>query len=84
MATIGVFPGFDPSRGSFTALVERIQYYLAANGMAEGKHAAVLLSEIGEEIYSLLRKLRHPACPRTRRLMKLSGPLRLILSPSPW
>ena len=35
MVTIGVLPEFDPSRGSFTAFVERIQFYFATNSVAE-------------------------------------------------
>ena len=65
-ATIGILPEFHPRKGSFTAFVECVQFFLSANGVHEDKHAAVLLSAIDEETYTILRNLLAPALPKEK------------------
>ena len=48
--TIGILPEFDPSRGSFTAFAERVQFFLFVNG----------------ETYALLRNLVSPCFPKEK------------------
>ena len=64
--TIGILPEFHPWKGSFTAFVERVQFFLAANGVHEDKHAAVLLSAIDEETYAIFRNLVAPALQKEK------------------
>ena len=37
--------------------MERVQFFLSAHRVAEERHAAALLSVVGEETYALLRIL---------------------------
>ena len=66
------------------AFVERVQFYLAANGMAEGKHVAVPLSVIGEETYSLLKNLLVPSTPKDKMFDEIVRTLKAHFKPSHW
>lgn len=70
-ATIGILPEFQLRKGSFTAFVERVEFFLSANGVAEEKHAVVLLSAIGEETYAILRNLLAPALPKSKTFAQI-------------
>ena len=82
-ATIGILPEFDPSRGSFTAFVERVQFLLSANGVKEDKYAAVLLSAVGEETYALLRNLVSPSSPKEKTFEEIVKTLQAHFEPRP-
>ena len=82
-ATIGILPEFDPSRGSFTAFVERVQFLLSANGVKEDKYAAVLLSAVGEETYALLRNLVSPCSPKEKMFEEIFKTLQANFEPRP-
>ena len=82
-ATIGILPEFDPSRGSFTAFVERVQFFLSANGVKEDKYAAVLLSAVGEETYALLRNLVSPSSPKEKTFEEIIKTLQAHFEPRP-
>lgn len=63
--------------------VELIQFYLAANCVAEGKHAVVLLSEIGKETYLLLKNLLVPSTSKNKTFDKIVSTLRAHFEPKP-
>ena len=54
MATIGHLWQSDPQTDSWTVFVERVQLFMDDNTVAEGKHAAVLLSALDSKMYALL------------------------------
>ena len=71
------------TRGSFMFFVELVQFYLAANCVAEGKHAVVLLSEIGKETYLLLKNLLVPSTSKNKTFDKIVSTLRAHFEPKP-
>ena len=65
MATLpfGKLEEFDPGVGPFTAYLERVEIFSAANGIAEEKKVPIFLNTIGATVYSTLRDLLAPASP---------------------
>ena len=58
---------------SFTAFVERVQFFVFINGVTDNKHAAaaVLLSMIGEEYIIFFRNLLVPSSSKEKMLTYL-------------
>lgn len=63
--------------------MECVQFFLSANGVAEGKHVAVLLNELAEETYSLLRNLLAPNMPKDKRFGETAWALKANFEPKP-
>ena len=82
--TIGILPEFHPWKGSFTAFVERVHFFLSANGVHEDKYAAVLLSAIDEETYAILRNLMAPALPKEETFDQIVKNLTDHFEPRDW
>ena len=57
MVTIGQLKEFAPDNGKATEYLERVELYFIANGIADDKKVAVLLTAIGRKTYALLSRL---------------------------
>ena len=72
MATIGKLEEYNPDNEKISSYLERVELCMTANGVAEEKQVAVLLSVIGAKTYSLLHDLLSPANPKEKTLAQLS------------
>ena len=63
---VGTMGEFDAATESITAYLERLEMYIAANGIAAEKKVSVLLTVIGAKTYGLLRSLFAPAVPKDK------------------
>ena len=60
-----------------TAYLERLQAYLDANEVAEGKRTSVLVSTIGYKTYGVLRSLIAPNTPQSKSYDNLVQALKI-------
>ena len=80
-ATIGRMQEFQPGSEPITAYLERLQAYLDANEVADGKCASILVSTIGQKTHAVLRSLMEPATPQSKSaLKKHSEPKPLVIA----
>lgn len=65
MATgiIGSIEAFDASSHDWESYAERLDQYITANGIEEGKKVATLLTVIGGPAFKLLQSLLAPDKP---------------------
>lgn len=63
--------------------MECVQFFLSANGVAEGKHVAVLLNQLAEVTYSLLRNLLAPNMTKDKRFGETARALKVNFEPKP-
>ena len=84
-ATFGVVEQFDVKGGeNITEYVERLNEYFIANDIIDGrKKAAIFLTVIGQDAYSLLKNLLSPAAPNTKDYRVLTETLVNHLQPKP-
>ena len=83
MATIGSIEPFDPSTGDWSSYAARLDQYIAANDVPEGRKVATLLTVIGSATYKLLENLLTPDQPATKSYDELIAALKGHLSPKP-
>ena len=83
MATIGSIGEFVPENETITAYLERVQLFMDANAVKEGKEVPVLLSVIGGKTYGLLRNLVAPEQPKSKKLDELMSVLKSHFEPKP-
>jgi len=81
--TIGQMQEFDSSSDQISTYLERIEIFFQANGIADGKKVAVLLSIIGRKTYSLLSDLLAPEKPASKSFTQLSEALKKHFEPKP-
>ena len=67
----GTLQEFQPANESITAYLERVEAFIAANSIEEGKQVSVLLSVLGASTYSLLRSLTAPMKPNEKTFSEL-------------
>ena len=85
-AAIGSMQEFQPNTKPIMAYLERLQAYLDANSVSEGKRTAVLVSTIGYKTYGVLRSLITPDTPQSKsydtlvQALKKHQPKRLIIT----
>ena len=82
-ATIGSIEPFDPSTGDWSSYAARLDQYIAANDVPEGRKVATLLTVIGSATYKLLENLLTPDQPATKSYAELIASLKGHLSPKP-
>ena len=82
-STIGQMQEFDPSSDRISTYLERVEIFFQANGIADGKKVAVLLSIIGGKTYSLLSDLLAPEKPASKSFIQLSEALKKHFEPKP-
>lgn len=85
-ATIGILPDFDPSKGSFTACVEKVLLFLGVQTelpRTSRMEAAVLLGAVSEETYALLRNLLAPSSPKEKSFAEIIQTLHAHFKPRP-
>ena len=63
MATIRHLPQFNPQTNTWTVFIERVQLFLNAITVSEGKHAGGLLSALDGKMYTLLWNFLAPVVP---------------------
>ena len=63
--------------------LERVSLYFVANGVAEERQVAVLLTAIGGEMYTLLTSLLSPAKPRDQTYAEITAVLKGNFEPKP-
>ena len=63
--------------------LERVSLYFVANGVAEEKQVAVLLTAIGGETYALLTNLLSPAKPCDQTYAEITAVLKAHFEPKP-
>ena len=83
MATIGSIEPFDPSTGDWSSYAARLDQYITANDVPEGRKVATLLTVIGSATYKLLENLLTPDQPATKSYAELIAALKGHLSPKP-
>ena len=83
LPTLGTIQAFEPEAEVFSAYLERINLFFAANDVAEGKRVPILLSVIGAKMYSLLRNLLTPELPQSKSFEELVAILKQHFEPKP-
>ena len=64
--SLGSMDIFDPDSDSWPAYIERLDQFIAANEIPDGKKVAVLLTVIGTKAYTLLRTILAPTKPAAK------------------
>ena len=83
MMSIGKIEAFDETTDNWDAHVERAEQYFIANEIKEEKHAAVILSFMGNKMYVLLRSLCAPEKPCSLSFEAIVAILQQHLCPKP-
>jgi len=83
MVTVGHIESFNPDNERISAYLERVELFFTANGVAEDKQVATLLSVIGGKTYALLSDLLAPTKPATKSLKDLKEALQAHFEPKP-
>ena len=83
MATVGHNEAFNPDNERISAYLEQVELFFIANGVAEGKQVATLLSVIGRKTYALLSDLLAPAKSADKSLKELKEALQTHFEPKP-
>ena len=81
MVAIGHLTKFQPQREKVSDCLERVSLYFVANGVADEKQVAVLLTAIGGETYALLTSLLSPAKPRDQTYAEITAVLKAHIEP---
>jgi len=77
-------PGmFNPDRETWVQYSERMAYFFQANGVAEGRKKAMLLSLMGPTAYKLLRSLIAPSKPDDKSYAELVSAMEKHHDPIP-
>ena len=83
MVSVGTIKQFNPDNESFTWYIERVQLFIVANNIPNGKHVPVLLSVIEAQTYSLLRNLISPSLPKDKSFDEIVEDLKKHYEPKP-
>ena len=82
--TLGHIKEFDGTKEDWPLYVERLEHFLAANGISDGeKKRAVLLSVIGAPTYKILRSVVSPSKPGEKTYANLIDSLSQHYKPKP-
>ena len=82
-AQIGTIEPFDTSANDWETYVARLEQFLEANGIANDKKVATLLTLIGGPTFQLLNNLVSPDNPKDKNLNELKDALKQHFSPAP-
>ena len=83
MMSIGKIEAFDETTDNWDAYVERVEQYFIANEIEKEKHAAVIISLMGNKTYMLLRSLCAPEKPSSLTFDAIVATLQQHLCPKP-
>ena len=83
MATYGTLTEFRRETEEFSAYLERVELYFAANEIAEEKQVPIFLNVVGGATYGLLRSLVAPDSPKNKSLEELIALLKDHFEPKP-
>ena len=85
MATVAVghIEEFRPDVEHITTYLERMELYFIANGIADAKKAAVLLTCIGGKTYRIVKSLLAPNLPISKSFPDLKETLKSHFAPKP-
>ena len=81
-AQIGTIEPFDTSANDWETYVARLEQFLEANGIANDKKVATLLTLIGGPTFQLLNNLVSPDNPKDKNLGELKDALKQHFSPA--
>ena len=70
---VGRIGEYDPQSKSIMTYLERLALYTEANGVANDKKVAVLLTVIGPKTYGIRKSLLSPTLPQDKSLDALAG-----------
>ena len=79
--TLGKLEEYQPGEERFSAYMERVHIFFAANDVAAAKQVPVLLSVIGSQTYAILRDLLAPASPMATSLKAITDALTAHFEP---
>jgi len=74
MAGSGIGP-YDPELESWSTFQDRFELFFTAKGFDNSKKVAVLLTEVGREVYGTLENLLSPAKPKSKTFKDLTEAL---------
>ena len=74
---------FNPEEESIGVYLERVHFFMEANGIEDNKKAAVMLSLIGSKTYGVLRNILSPAKPNQKSYKQLVEVLQSHYEPKP-
>ena len=80
---IGQIGSFDPKNELFPDYSDRMDAFMAVNGIAEGQRGNCLLATVGAECYRLLKDLCAPATPTSKSYEQLKAVLTDHYEPQP-
>ena len=80
---IGAMGPYQPEAEKIESYLERLELYLAANSIPEGRRVPAILTIVGATTYELLRSLVAPALPQTKTYAQLVETLKKHYSPTP-
>ena len=72
---------YHPDTEEIASYLERVEVFIAANGVADEKQAAVFLSVVGARTFALIRELVSPAKPSAKTFQELCYVLRAHFEP---
>ena len=71
MALLGTISPFELDKDNWTVYHERLEQYIAVNGIRIEKKVAALLTLLGDKTYALLRNLTSPEKPADKSFDEL-------------
>ena len=80
---IGCITEYKEGQEDFESYLERLEQWMFANDVEDGKKVSVFLSVIGAETYRLLKNLTMPQRPSTLSYAELSGRQAAHYKPKP-
>ena len=83
MATVARIEEFNSEKERISAYLERVELFLVANDVADGKQVATLLSMIDSKTHALFRDLLAPEKPASKSLKQLKKTLQTHFKPKP-
>ncbi|KAL1255447.1 hypothetical protein QQF64_013508 [Cirrhinus molitorella] len=83
MALIGTIGEFAPKAESWSAYIERLEQFFAANDISQERQVATLLSVMGATTYGLLRNLVQPEKPKDKSYKEIVDTLKSHFEPKP-
>ena len=80
-APLGTLQEFQPEGEEIKDYLERVQLYIEANAIPDGRQRAVLLSVVGSKTYAILSDLLAPTLPREKTYVEISTVLKQHFEP---
>jgi len=79
----GKIAEFSATDENIDTYLERVQLFFAANGIADDKQSAVLLTSIGAKAYDIIKNEFAPQLPGTKTFAEIAAVLKSHFAPKP-